>query len=547
MARQEIQNNILRNLALSYAGSNQAEEDSMRIFDTPGMEGLGKDLQAEWGKSDERRRIENLPAAQQKRLELKDELLPIQQERQKREFDSLSNTDKFKKGLSDAFGEGKTDHQQAYWESRKNQDLDIEAPRLQQILGTNPTFTRARDVLNLSNKADRDAREAAGLGLRENGYERAGQLLGTIGSDFNQDRLRNVWWLMNAPQAVTSVFNEFALSHRAPDLYSSDKVENSKNQELTLEPDNYAELMDRDIISLDKDGKAVLMAGVSRVDASEQANIGKYALSKRRYRPGMVDTLQLPSALAINAGVGLLNPLGGSNGYSAVFQSEDDPTRTNNIVGEVAAKYILGRTGNMLNWDDFKKVRPDVSKDEYMRYKAFKYDKEGDYNPLDGDFTIPTGILKGTSDGIHGAELQFLGRSMPLLTTLLPVAAAGIGTSVGAAWQPSKFDGWKQEKKDLNKIKNDQTKWINNQYKDNPEVRDAKVRDLTSELKAAKKQVWTSKTKEDRKEYMSINRIRNGIGAGLASYGAALGAGLLLENERRRRNQAENESKQTQL
>ena len=71
-----------------------------------------------------------------------------------------------------------------------------------------------------------------------------------------------------------------------------------------------------------------------------------------------------------------------------MFESEDDPSKTSNVLGEVAAKYILGRTGNLLPWDEFKQVRPDVSKGEYMRYKAFKFDKEADFNPLDGRFNV---------------------------------------------------------------------------------------------------------------------------------------------------------------
>jgi hypothetical protein len=96
--------------------------------------------------------------------------------------------------------------------------------------------------------------------------------------------------------------------------------------------------------------------------------------------------------------------------------SDEDPSKTSNAVAEVAAKYILGRTGGLLDYDEFKKVRPDVSKGEYNAYKAFKYDNSTDLNPFDGDFTIPSGVLKGTTDGIHGAEIQFLGRSLPLTT-----------------------------------------------------------------------------------------------------------------------------------
>ena len=80
----------------------------------------------------------------------------------------------------------------------------------------------------------------------------------------------------------------------------------------------------------------------------------------------------------------------------------------------------------------FVKVRPDVSRDEYNAYQAFKYDKSEDYNPLDGDFSIGGGALRGTSDGIHGAELQFLGRSLPATTAGVPYLTALAGTVGGA-------------------------------------------------------------------------------------------------------------------
>ena len=97
---------------------------------------------------------------------------------------------------------------------------------------------------------------------------------------------------------------------------------------------------------------------------------GPKGYQKRRHDPGHVDLLQIPAGIAINSGIGLLNPFGGQEGYKAVFESEEDPTKTSNVLGEIAAKYILGRTGNLLNWDDFKKVRPDVSKDEYMSIQS---------------------------------------------------------------------------------------------------------------------------------------------------------------------------------
>ena len=135
-------------------------------------------------------------------------------------------------------------------------------------------------------------------------------------------------------------------------------------------------------------------------------------LQKRNYTPGMVQALAIPTGVAINSGLGLLTPFGGYEGYKAAVPSDEDPTKTDNVALEVGLKYLMGKTGNLLPYSEFSKVRPDVSREEYNQYQAFKYDKDEDYNPFDdGNFSIGGGALRGTSDGIHGAELQFLGKA----------------------------------------------------------------------------------------------------------------------------------------
>ena len=136
---------------------------------------------------------------------------------------------------------------------------------------------------------------------------------------------------------------------------------------------------------------------------------GEKYIAKRKYEPGHIDALAIPAGIAMNTGLGLMTPFGGAEGYKAAVPSEEDPSKTANVIAEVASKYILGRTGNLLPWDEFKKVRPDVSKDEYQRYKAFKFDKETDLNPFDdGKMTLPTGVLKYTNEGIHGPGVRSL-------------------------------------------------------------------------------------------------------------------------------------------
>ena len=42
------------------------------------------------------------------------------------------------------------------------------------------------------------------------------------------------------------------------------------------------------------------------------------------------------------------------------------------------------------------------------------------------------GALKYTNEGIHGPEIQFLGRSLPVTTGIVPFAGAVLGAATGA-------------------------------------------------------------------------------------------------------------------
>ena len=93
----------------------------------------------------------------------------------------------------------------------------------------------------------------------------------------------------------------------------------------------------------------------------------------------------------------------------------------------------MGKTGNMLPYDEFVKVRPDVSPSQYGQYKGYKYDNDLDYNIMDdGDVVLlPGGALKASVDGIHGPEVSILGRALPLTTGLVPFASALGGAALG--------------------------------------------------------------------------------------------------------------------
>ncbi len=348
---------------------------------------------------------------------------------------------RLKAGAKDRFSEGREDYRQAYYAARELQGLDPEDAKIKTTLATNPTFVMARDMLNISEPTYKGQRAERGMALSDDRATRIGQVLGTLGNDVVQDSTRGLYWLLNAAQAVGNVSNEYVLSKSNPDLFSHDKtglevpvMDNGKPKRYGNQGFTAANKKKYD---------AALEAGLISPEGTKRKGVGMKdgRYTRRKFSPGDVALLGAASGAAINGGLGLLNPVGGSGGYTAAIESADDPTKTSNVILEVAAKYFMGRTGDLLPYDEFSQYRPDVSKGDYNRYKAFKYDKKEDWNPTDGDFTVINGLLKGTTEGIHGPELQMLGRSLPATTTLTPFLGAVAGGAIGVKGRRPIRDG----------------------------------------------------------------------------------------------------------
>jgi hypothetical protein len=187
--------------------------------------------------------------------------------------------------------------------------------------------------------------------------------------------------------------------------------------------------------------------------------------SERVLKPGIYDTMQtalfgigLTNAMDLMAGNFNLANLGEAGrplGYQAVLASEDDPRQTTNVPLEYVSRYLLGRTGRVLPWDEFKLERPEISKEQYDAYRDYmrgdtvtllglekvpmgagaiagglaglalrgksKALKPVVYGSLVGTavtgesakFLAEQGVLKGTMEGIDGAEIRMLGYRMP--------------------------------------------------------------------------------------------------------------------------------------
>lgn len=324
----------------------------------------------------------------------------------------------------EAYGEGREEWSKSFREGRKSAGKAENAPRIDEMAGAYPTGIRIKELVDdISGKKltreeinNRQIRSDLGIGAKSGVLPRTGQILGTLAADLTQDNTRNFYWLLNAAQATGNVIAEKALSASNQNLYGKSYLRNPETNKVYNRKDEYlpSEYMSGDTpkkgISFDEDGN----------------------LMKRNYNPGDLAALMIPTGVAINTGLGLLTPFGGAEGYKAAVPSKEDPTKTDNVIGEIAAKYFLGKTGNLLPYSEFSQVRPDVSPEEYKAYSAFKYDNRMDLNPFDdGQIVAPAGIVKYTNEGIHGPEVQFLGRSLPVTTGLMPFASALAGGAIG--------------------------------------------------------------------------------------------------------------------
>ncbi len=192
---------------------------------------------------------------------------------------------------------------------------------------------------------------------------KAAQAAGVIGADLATDGMRNIWWFLNAPQAVAQVA-----------MFQGMRQAAANN------------------------------ASVSGLDPRESV------LRNRSVRMAAA----APAWIAASMGIGnfMRQP-----GYKATLPDQDDPTQTTNMAGELANRYFLGRSGSLLPYDEFVKERPDVSRSEYNAYKNYLFANKSP--------------LKGTMDGISGPEINFMGKSIPLATGLLPIAASVVGARRG--------------------------------------------------------------------------------------------------------------------
>ena len=277
---------------------------------------------------------------------------------------------------------------------------------------------------------------------------KAAQAAGVIGADLATDGMRNIWWFLNAPQAVAQV---------------------------------------------------AMFQGMR--DAAKN-NVG---LSGLHERESLIRNRNLRMAAAAPAWIATSMGIGNfmrQPGYKATLPDPTNPTETTNMAGELANRYFLGRAGALLPYDEFVKERPDVSREEYNAYKNYLFTNKSP--------------IKATLDGIQGPEVTFMGKSIPLATGILPMAAAVVGARRGIKRGIEKVQGpsgkgYRQEKLLLDEYVN---------KRKNPKATEAEIKTALMKYRDLQEE--------------NENQIAKSVIANTAGYttGAAL-SGYVLESMRR--------------
>ena len=234
--------------------------------------------------------------------------------------------------------------------------------------------------------------EKKGLGLGE----KAAYVGGRVMHDVLTDGSRLPYWAFNHPLAITGAIGE------------------EVGTQAGLSP-NYAAL---------KKEMGDAATGREAIDIEFARRNGYYHSGEGTGAPLALARYAIPALATAAVTLGsdntnYLNPLNGGRtaGFQSILPVEGDTTTSSNPILELGARYLFGRTGRVLPWEEFHAERPDVSFDDYNRYAAYQFDK----GPLG------LGLVKGTSRNLDGEpEAAMMGFRVPL-----SAAAAGAGAMAG--------------------------------------------------------------------------------------------------------------------
>jgi hypothetical protein len=232
---------------------------------------------------------------------------------------------------------------------------------------------------------------------------KAGYVAGRLIHDIVNDGSRVPWWVLNHPMAQAAVLSDVAADAAGlnPDYGAYEQLRAARGDEISRP-------------AIDEEFAKEYMGFSFR---GEGAGI---PLGLARKVPAVIASSAL---LATSGNSNFANITGGGRqpGFESILPVEGDKTQSSNPLSELGIRYMFGRTGRLLPWEEFTTERPDVSPTDYGSYRAYQFDS----GPL-------MGIAKATSRNIDAEpELGMLGFRVPL-SAASTVGGTLIGGIAGA-------------------------------------------------------------------------------------------------------------------
>lgn len=235
---------------------------------------------------------------------------------------------------------------------------------------------------------------------------RAAYVAGRFAGDALGDGLRRAVWLSNHPLAQLSLASEYPAIHSglAPDYPALAEKARAAEPDIQLGMEVLDDMHAHD-------------AGFSTMNVRN----GGLPLAVARYALPAMATAAMVQASgnfdAANLGQGGRTP-----GFEAILPVPGDASRSSNVPVELAARYLFGRTGRLLPWEQFHQERPEVAKSDYLSYKAHQFDGG----------LLDLGLIKGTGRNLEGEpEFTMMGFRVPL--SAVGAAAGAMGGGVAGA------------------------------------------------------------------------------------------------------------------
>jgi hypothetical protein len=231
---------------------------------------------------------------------------------------------------------------------------------------------------------------------------KAGYVAGRLVHDIVNDGSRVPWWVLNHPMAQTAVASDLAADAAGlnPDYGVYEQLRSARGDEISRPAIDEEFAADMGF-SFRGEGKGVPLGLARKV-------------------PAIIASSAL---LATSGNSDFANIAGGGRqpGFESILPVEGDKTQSANPLGELGIRYMFGRTGRLLPWEEFTAERPDVSPTDYGNYRAYQYSS----GPL-------LGIAKATSRNVDAEpEFAMMGFRVPL-SAASTVGGTLIGGIAGA-------------------------------------------------------------------------------------------------------------------